>query len=50
MSRALVLGGTGETGKRVVEQLRINDLISKVVMITRRQVELPDGPGIEKVV
>ena len=46
---ALVLGGTGESGKRVMDELRISDLISKIVMLNRRQVELPEGPGIEKV-
>jgi len=46
---ALVLGGTGESGKRVLDELRISDLISKIVMINRRQVELPEGPGIEKI-
>ena len=46
---ALVLGGTGESGKRVMDELRVSDLISKIVMLNRRQVELPEGPGSEKV-
>ena len=46
---AVVLGGTGETGKRVIEELRNIDIISRIDMLTRRQVELPDGPGKEKV-
>lgn len=46
---ALVLGGTGETGKRVIEQLRINAAISKVVMINRREVEISDGDGKDKI-
>ena len=40
---ACVLGGTGETGKRVIDELRKLDMISRIDMLTRRQVELPEG-------
>jgi len=46
---ACVLGGTGETGKRVIDELRNIDTISKIIMLTRREVELTEGPGKEKV-
>jgi uncharacterized protein YbjT (DUF2867 family) len=47
---ALVLGGTGETGKRVVKELCKSDLIAKVIMVTRRTIDLEDGmTGKEKV-
>lgn len=46
---ALVLGATGETGKRVLEQLRINDNVNKIIMVTRRQIDLNEGPGKEKI-
>ena len=49
MTTALVLGGTGQSGKRVIEELRLSDHISKIIMINRRQVELPDGDGKDKV-
>ena len=40
---ACVLGGTGETGKRVIDELRKLDIISRIDMLTRRQVELSEG-------
>ena len=46
---ALILGGTGESGKRVLDELRVSDLISKVIMINRREIEVPEGPGKEKI-
>ena len=46
---ALVLGGTGESGKRVIDELRVSNLISKIVMVTRREIEVPDGDGKDKV-
>jgi len=46
---ACVLGGTGETGKRVIDELRNSDTISKIIMLTRREVEITEGPGKEKV-
>ena len=49
MKKALVLGGTGATGKHVIKELRENEQISKIKMINRRQVDLPEGPGLDKV-
>ena len=49
MKKALVLGGTGATGKHVIKELRENEQISKIKMLNRRQVELPEGPGLDKV-
>ena len=40
---ACVIGGTGETGKRVMNELRNSNLISKIMMVNRREVELPEG-------
>ena len=49
MKKVLVLGGTGATGKHVINELRANEDVAKIKMITRREVELPEGPGLEKV-
>ena len=49
MKKALVLGGTGATGKHVIKELRENEQISKIKMVNRRQVDLPEGPGLDKV-
>ena len=49
MKKALVFGGTGATGKHVIKELRENEQISKIKMINRRQVDLPEGPGLDKV-
>eukprot|EP00093_Oithona_nana_P001102 01102.XXX_964_215_1 [CDS] Oithona nana genome sequencing. len=46
---ALILGGTGESGKRVLDELRVSDLISKIIMINRREIEVPEGTGKEKI-
>ena len=40
---ACVLGGTGETGKRVIDELRKLDMISRIDMVTRREVNLSEG-------
>ncbi len=37
---ALVLGGTGETGKIVVQELQDSSDIAKVIMINRRNVDV----------
>ena len=49
MKKVLVLGGTGATGKHVINELRSIEDVAKIKMITRREVELPEGPGLEKV-
>ena len=36
---ALLLGGTGETGKELVKQLLLNERVKKVILVGRRKVE-----------
>ena len=43
---ALLIGGTGATGKEVLKELNKCDLISKVVFISRRALELADQPKV----
>ena len=43
---ALLIGGTGATGKEVLKELAKNDLISKIVFISRRALEFPDKPKV----
>ena len=43
---ALLIGGTGATGKEVLKELNKCDLISKVVFISRRALELTDQPKV----
>lgn len=44
---ALLLGGTGATGKEVLNELNSNDRISKIVFITRRHIEFLDMPKVQ---
>ena len=44
---AFVLGYTGETGKRIVQELAKDKLFKKVTLIGRREVELPADIGPE---
>ena len=44
---AFVLGYTGETGKRLVQELAKDKLFRKVALIGRRQVQLPSDIGPE---
>ena len=39
---ALLIGGTGATGKEVLKELTKSDLISKIIFISRRAMEFPD--------
>ena len=43
---ALLLGGTGATGKHVLKELHASDQISKITFITRRHIEFPDMPKV----
>ena len=43
---ALLIGGTGATGKEVLKELNKCDIISKVVFISRRALELTDQPKV----
>ena len=44
---AFVLGYTGETGKRLIKELAKDKLFKKVMLIGRREVELPSEFGPE---
>ena len=46
---ALLLGGTGETGKEVLKLLVATPVYSRVVCLGRRKVDLPQGDGWGKV-
>jgi len=46
---ALLLGGTGETGKQLLKQLAADPSYNKVISVGRRKIELPAEPGMEKV-
>jgi len=48
-SSALVLGGTGETGKALIRELLLAEAFDKVVVITRKPVAY-DGPNNDKLV
>jgi len=43
---ALLIGGTGATGKEVLKELSKNELISKIFFISRRAVQFPDHPKV----
>ena len=43
---AILLGGTGATGKEVLKELNSRVEISKIIFITRRPVEFPDMPKV----
>ena len=43
---ALLIGGTGATGKEVLKELNANDLVSKIIFISRRALEFPDQPKV----
>jgi len=46
---ALLLGGTGETGKEVLKLLITTPVFGKIVCMGRREVELPKGEGWDRV-
>ena len=45
---ALVVGASGETGKEVVKHLAASSEIAKVILINRRNLDLP-AEGADKV-
>merc|ERR550517_842877 len=47
---ALILGGSGETGKQLLKQLAADPSYNKVISVGRRKVDLPSNPGMGKVV
>ena len=44
---AILIGGTGATGKEVLTELNASELISKIIFITRRALEFPDQPKVK---
>lgn len=47
---ALVLGGTGEVGRELVRELVTNPAFSRIIMITRRELQLDSEKTEQKVV
>ena len=43
---ALLLGGTGETGQMVLKHLTKDPKVTKVIFITRRNVDLPEEQNL----
>ena len=43
---ALLIGGTGASGKEVLKELTKSDLISKIIFISRRAMEFADQPKV----
>ena len=43
---AILLGGTGATGKEVLNELNSSDRISKIIFISRRAVKFQDMPKV----
>ena len=46
---ALILGGTGATGKHVLEELNSSNKVSKIIFISRRDIEFPDMPKVKSI-
>ena len=47
---AILIGGTGATGKEVLKELNATDLISKIIFISRRALEFPDQPKVRNLI
>lgn len=45
---ALLLGGSGETGKQVLKQLNMNPLVSRIILVGRRLLEVDDQPKVDQ--
>ena len=43
---ALILGGSGATGKHVLKELNARQEISKIIFISRRDLEITDMPKV----
>ena len=43
---AILLGGTGATGREVLKELNSNDQISKIIFISRRPIAFTDMPKV----
>ncbi|XP_076050310.1 protein HTATIP2-like [Oratosquilla oratoria] len=47
---ALVLGGSGEVGKKLVQELVTNPSFARVILITRRELEIPHEKVEQRIV
>ena len=47
---AILIGGTGATGKEVLKELNATELISKIIFISRRALEFPDQPKVRNLI
>ena len=47
---AILIGGTGATGKEVLKELNATELISKIIFISRRTLEFPEQPKVRSIV
>ena len=43
---ALLLGGSGETGKVVLKELNANPMVSRIILVGRRLLEVDDQPKV----
>ena len=42
----LLLGGSGETGKQVLKELNANPMVSRIILVGRRLLEVDDQPKV----
>ena len=47
---AILIGGTGATGKEVLKELNATELITKIIFISRRALEFPDQPKVKNLI
>ena len=47
---AILIGGTGATGKEVLKVLNATELITKIIFISRRALEFPDQPKVTNLI
>ena len=47
---AILIGGTGATGKEVLKELNAADLVSKIIFISRRALEFPEQPKVRNLI
>ena len=47
---AILIGGTGATGKEVLKELNATESITKIIFISRRALEFPDQPKVRNII
>ena len=47
---AILIGGTGATGKEVLKELNATESITKIIFISRRALEFPDQPKVRNLI